>query len=122
MKMQSRSRADQARESTSWVSAGSARSLLLTVLGDFVIPDGRPVWTSTLVHVLVGVGVEERSARQAIARAASAGWIESERSGRRARWRLTPGGQRYIEEGAERVRSTSAPVAWDGKWLVIVTS
>jgi phenylacetic acid degradation operon negative regulatory protein len=68
------------------------------------------------------VGIEERSARQAIARAAQAGWIEAERSGRRARWRLTPSGQRYIEEGAERVRSTSASVPWDGKWLVIVTS
>ena len=27
------------------LGAASARSLLLTVLGEFVLPSGRPVWT-----------------------------------------------------------------------------
>ena len=29
----------------------SARSLLLTVFGEYVRPSGEPVWTSTLLHV-----------------------------------------------------------------------
>ncbi|MDN5856618.1 MAG: PaaX family transcriptional regulator, partial [Actinomycetia bacterium] len=62
------------RPSRPVVSAGSARSLLLTVLGELVLPAGEPVWTSSLLYVLKGVGVEEQTARQAIARGAAAGW------------------------------------------------
>ncbi|MDT7771332.1 MAG: PaaX-like protein, partial [Pseudonocardiales bacterium] len=34
------------------VAAGSARSLLLTVLGELVYPNGKPVWTASLLYVL----------------------------------------------------------------------
>lgn len=103
------------------MSAGSARSLLLTVLGELVLPAGRPVWTSSLLHVLTGVGVEEQTARQAIARGAAAGWIVGERHGREVRWEITPAGRQLIEEGARRVYSLSvgAP-AWDGRWLILL--
>ncbi|MFD0852743.1 PaaX family transcriptional regulator, partial [Actinomadura adrarensis] len=63
--------------------AGTAKSLLLTVFGEFVLPCDRPVWTSTLLHVLTGLGVEEKSVRQALNRMAADGWITSERAGRR---------------------------------------
>ena len=36
---------------------GSARSLLLTILGEFVLPSGEPPWTSTLLHVGWGLGL-----------------------------------------------------------------
>ncbi len=105
------------------ISPASARSLLLTVLGEFVLPSGRPVWTSTLLHVLVGLGVEEKSARQAIARTAADGWIASERDGRRVRWALTPPGCRLLTEGAERIYSFGAGGShWDGRWLILMVS
>ena len=44
----------------------TARSLLLTVFGEYVLPQGRPVWTSTLLQVLAGLDIEEKSARQAL--------------------------------------------------------
>ena len=50
----------------------SARSLLLTVLGEFVHARGGRVWTGTLVDALGALGVEQKSARQALARAAAA--------------------------------------------------
>src|SRR5438552_1103312 len=84
---------------------GSARSLLLTLLGEYVIGSDEPVWTSTLITVLAGVGVAEKSARQAISRAAAAGWIEGDKSGRRAAWRLTTPGRQLIAEGSQRVQS-----------------
>jgi len=46
--------------------ARSARSLLLTVLGEYVLPSGAPVWTSALLHVSAGLGIEEKAARQAL--------------------------------------------------------
>ena len=53
------------------VAATSARSLLLTVLGEIVLPAGTPVWTQTVLDLLATVGVEEKSARQALARTAA---------------------------------------------------
>jgi phenylacetic acid degradation operon negative regulatory protein len=103
------------------VSAGSARSLLLTVLGELVLPAGKPVWTSSLLHVLTGVGVEEQTARQAIARGAAAGWIVGERHGREVRWEITPAGRQLIEDGARRVYSLSVEApTWDGRWLILL--
>lgn len=102
------------------VSPGSARSLLLTVLGELVLPAGRPVWTSSLLHVLTGVGVEEQTARQAIARGAAAGWIVGERQGREVRWEITPAGRQLISDGARRVYSLSAAPEWDGRWLILL--
>lgn len=105
------------------VSHTSARSLLTTVLGEFVLPRGRPVWTSTLVDVLGEFGVEEKSARQALARTAAEGWLVSERVGRRVRWSLTPPGRRLLTEGAARIYGFGRDGGeWDGRWLMLLVS
>ncbi|NUR82822.1 MAG: PaaX family transcriptional regulator [Nonomuraea sp.] len=101
----------------------SARSLLLTVLGEYVLPQGSPAWTSSLLRVLGGVGVEEKSARQALSRMAADGWLASEREGRRVRWRLTPRGRDLLSEGAERIYAFGRDRdPWDGRWVVLITS
>ena len=105
------------------VSAGSARSQLLTVLGELVMPNGNSVWTSSLLYILTGLGIEEQTARQAIARGAAAGWITGHRHGREVQWELTPAGRRLIDQGAERVYSMSGEAAaWDGNWLILLVS
>lgn len=105
------------------VSGGSARSLLTTVLGEYVLPSGEPVWTSTLVDVLALFDVEEKAARQALARTAAEGWLSSDRVGRRVRWRLSPPGRRLLAEGAERIYGFgSGDRHWDGRWLVLLVS
>lgn len=100
------------------ISPGSARSFLLTLLGEFVAREERPVWTATLLRVLEGVGITEKAGRQAISRAAAAGWIESVRDGRRASWTLTARGRDLIMAGSLRVKSLAGE-AWDGEWLVL---
>lgn len=101
----------------------SARSLLLTIVGELMWPRADAAWTSSLVHTLNGLGVEERAARQAINRAASAGWIESKRQGREVSWTVGPAGQQIIRDGAKRVTSMSrAPKAWDGQWLSLLVT
>lgn len=102
---------------------GSARSLLLTVLGELVWPSGSPAWTSSLLAVMGGLGVEEGAARQAIARAAKSGWVEARRVGRETQWVLTPVLLRAFEEGTRRVASLSEPfLDWDGSWLVVLVT
>jgi phenylacetic acid degradation operon negative regulatory protein len=105
------------------VGGGSARSLLITILGEFVLPAAAPVWTGTLVDVLAMLDVEEKSARQALARTAAEGWLSSDRVGRRVRWHLTAPGRRLLVEGAERIYSFGSNYAdWDGRWLVLLVS
>ncbi len=101
----------------------SARSLLMTILGEFVLPRHEAAWTSTLVAALAMFGVEEKSARQALARSAGEGWIASQRFGRRVRWELTPPGRRLLTEGAERIYGFGRhEPTWDGQWLVVLVS
>lgn len=103
--------------------SGSARSVLLTILGEFVLPSGEAAWTATLLHVAGGLGLAEKSARQALARLAADGWITAHRAGRRVRWALTQPGHELLAEGAARIYSFGhdAP-AWDGRWLVLMVT
>ncbi len=102
------------------LGAASARSLLLTVLGEFVLPSGRPVWTSALIELLGDLEVAEKAARQAIMRTADSGWIEGSRIGRETRWALTAAGTRLLKEGTERIYGFAAEDGpWDGRWLVL---
>jgi phenylacetic acid degradation operon negative regulatory protein len=102
------------------LGAASARSLLLTVLGEFVLPSERPVWTSTLIELLADLDVAEKAARQAIMRTADSGWIEASRIGRETRWSLTQAGTDLLREGTERIYSFAAEgQPWDGRWLVL---
>lgn len=101
----------------------SARSLLLTVLGEFVLPHRRPVWTRAVLEVLGALGIEPKSARQALARTAAEGLLTSDRDGRRVRWSLTPAGERLLSEGADRIYGFGATeTGWDGRWLVLLAS
>jgi phenylacetic acid degradation operon negative regulatory protein len=101
----------------------SARSLLMTVLGEFVLPQDGAVWTSALVRALGMLGVEEKSARQALARAAAEGWLASLRQGRQVRWSLTGPGRRLLSEGAERIYSFGRRQRdWDRRWLLLIVT
>jgi len=101
----------------------SARHLLLTVLGEFVYPRRGEVWTGTLVEALGALGVEEKSARQALFRAAAEGLMSSTRHGRRVRWQLEPTGEQLLHEGTERIYGfMRQPHPWDGRWLVLTVS
>ena len=64
------------------------------MLGEFVLPRAEQVWTQVLLDVLSGLGVESKSARQALARTAAEGLLVSGRAGRRVRWSLTAAGHR----------------------------
>jgi phenylacetic acid degradation operon negative regulatory protein len=102
------------------IGTASARSLLLTILGEFVHPRGQAVWTATLVSALGLLGVEEKSARQALARAAAEGLMTSSRHGRRVQWDLTDEGRRLLLEGTERIYGFMRDGhGWDGRWLVL---
>jgi phenylacetic acid degradation operon negative regulatory protein len=102
------------------VGAPAARSLLLTILGEYVLPRGEAVWQETLVEALVSVGHTSQAARQALARSVRGGWLSTSRVGRRARVSLSPGAASLLETGAARIYSFGQPWDWDGRWLVLI--
>jgi phenylacetic acid degradation operon negative regulatory protein len=103
------------RQQVSLPADDSARSLLLTTLSELVVPADEPIWTRSLLYVLLGLGVSEQTSRQTLARASNRGWIEGERSGREVRWTATRQLEDMLEELTRRVESLSSPSEhWDG--------
>ncbi|MGY4101536.1 PaaX family transcriptional regulator [Nocardia sp. R16R-3T] len=101
-------------------SSPSARSVLITVLGELVEPCGQPVRTAALLYVLNGLGFGSHAGRQAVARTGAAGLIAARREGRETLWTLTDKAHRLFSEGDVRVLSTDVDITqWDGQWLVV---
>lgn len=103
------------------VGTPAARSMLLTVLGEYVLPRrGRDVWQEALVGALVAMGYTSQAARQALARSTRDGWLAAERQGRRARMSLSPATAELLRQGAERIYGFGETAEWDGHWLLVV--
>ena len=103
------------------VGAPAARSLLLTILGEYVLPRGEAVWQETLVGALVSVGYTQQAARQALARSVRDGWLETSRHGRRARVSLERrDGGAAAGPGPSGSTRSGRRGSWDGRWLVLV--
>jgi phenylacetic acid degradation operon negative regulatory protein len=101
------------------VGAPAARSLLLTVLGEYVLPRRAGVWQETLVAAMESLGYTQHAARQALARSTRGGWLETERRGRRARLTLSRGTADLLAAGAERIYTFGDPWQWEGRWLLV---
>jgi len=100
--------------------APSARGLLFTLLGEFVLTGGGTAWTSAVLAAFARLGIEEKATRQALMRTAASGWLDAEKVGRRTRWKLTGSARRMLTVGAERIYSFTGPDEnWDGRWLLV---
>jgi phenylacetic acid degradation operon negative regulatory protein len=94
--------------------------VLLTILGEYVLPRDEPVWQESLVGALVSVGHTQQAARQALARSIRGGWLSASRHGRRSRVTLSPRAAELLATGASRIYSFGSAWSWDGRWLVLV--
>src|SRR5436190_2522206 len=101
------------------VGAPAARSALLTVLGEYVLPLSGGVWQETLANALAAVGYKTHAARQALARSVTGGWLRTERHGRRSRVYLTDETADMLRTGAQRIYGFGEPWPWDGQWLLV---
>ena len=102
------------------VGAPAARSVLLTVLGEYVLPAQDGVWRETLVNALGALDYKTQAARQALARSINGGWLRTERYGRRSRVYLTEDTAAMLRTGTERIYGFGQPWEWDGRWLLVV--
>src|ERR1700754_4145548 len=102
------------------VGAPAARSTLLTVLGEYLLPRPDGAWQEALIAALRLLGHTPSDARQAGVRSTREGWLGAERAGRRSRMRLEPGTAELLRDGARRIYGFGEPAAWDGRWLLVV--
>jgi phenylacetic acid degradation operon negative regulatory protein len=102
------------------VGAPAARSVLLTLLGEYVLPGSGGAWQETLIGALETLDHKTPAARRALARSVTAGWLRTERHGRRSRVHLTEPTAEMLRSGTERIYSFGDPWDWDGRWLLVV--
>jgi phenylacetic acid degradation operon negative regulatory protein len=99
----------------------TGRGLLMTVLGELVLPNGGAVWTQTLIETMELLDVRPKAARQSIARMHDRGWLDRTKMGRRTRWQLTVDAEGLLASGARRIYDFGRqPKTWDGRWLVLL--
>ncbi|MFK8022413.1 MAG: PaaX family transcriptional regulator C-terminal domain-containing protein [Ilumatobacter sp.] len=105
------------------VNSDNARGLMITVLGEFVRPNGGSAWTQTLIEAMELVGVQDKATRQVLARLADRGWLDRSKAGRRTHWHLTASSRALLETGADRIYGFGrSEQRWDGRWLVVLAS
>ncbi len=99
--------------------ARTARTLMLTILGEAVAPYGSSVWQETLVAGLGTLDVSAIAARQVVARATREGLLKSERVGRRSLMHISEDALDRLHEGRQRTLSFGDSAEWDERWLLV---
>lgn len=102
----------------------SARSVLVTIFGDSVIPTGGEIWLGDLIGLCAPFGFNDRLVRTSMFRLSNEGWFEIERVGRRSRYRLTPAATGEFADADERIYRAPGPgwpdPGWDGTWTLVI--
>ena len=98
----------------------NAKSLIVSVFGDAILPHGGSVWLGSLVQMLALFGINERGVRTSVFRLAKEGWFTAQPVGRRSYYALTRS-SRLRFEAAHRTIYAAGPRAWDGMWTVVFT-
>ena len=97
----------------------SARSVLVTVLGDSVLPVTKTLWLSSLFELAEPFGFSERLVRTSMFRLVAEGWMTNERIGRRSRYSMTLLAVRESEDADRRIYGAESD-PWDGLWTFAV--
>ena len=95
----------------------SARTLLLTVLGEYVrYPGDETVMAGAVVGALGACGVGEAATRRALTRLVREGWLRTEPVGRRTRVVLEPRLVTLLTAWTHRLERAVEETPWRGEW------
>jgi phenylacetic acid degradation operon negative regulatory protein len=97
----------------------SARTLLITVFGDSIVPHGGEVWIGTLLRLVEPLGIDERLARTSLHRLVGEGLLVTRRHGRRAFYSVSPAAGHDFRS-AERRIYYPRDERWDGRWTLVI--
>lgn len=96
-----------------------AKSLLVTIWGDAIVPHGSEAALSSIIDLAACFGASDRLVRTSIFRLTRDGWLAGVRDGRRSYYKLTADGRRKVEHAYRRIYSPPA-ASWDGNWLIAI--
>lgn len=102
-----------------WVAEpqNTARSVIVTIFGDTIIPATSSVWLAQLFQLTDTFDFSARLVRSSLRRLVEAGWFTTERVGRESRYTLTPFAIEESEQAEKRIYRTPHP-DWSGCWTV----
>ena len=95
------------------------QALLITLLGDYLLARGEPVWSGGIVRMLETFGFTPASARLSLSRLSRKGLLRRSKDGRLTYYELSDAGLRLLEEGKQRIFSFGAEDEWEGTWTVV---
>lgn len=95
------------------------QSLVITLLGAYVHPDERAVWSGGLVKLLGEFDFSAGAARVALVRLTRRELLERVRDGRLVHYRLTARTQALLDEGDRRIFSLSHEVRAAKVWTIL---
>jgi phenylacetic acid degradation operon negative regulatory protein len=99
------------------------QSLMLTVLGNYVLGRDIAVFSGSFIELFARLGVGEPAARSTLTRMVSRDLLSRHRRGRRMHFGLTPRSEEILLDGERRVwRRGAVNTGWDGRWTVLAFS
>lgn len=98
----------------------NSKSLIVSLLGDAVLPHGGRIWLGSLVDLVEPFGCNERVVRTSVFRLSKEGWLVSTLVGRRSFYSLTESGRRRFE-AAHRIIYAAAAKPWRERWTIVFT-
>lgn len=99
--------------------APRAKSLIVTVYGDAVLPHGGSVWLGSLIGLLAHFGLSERIVRTSVFRLCKDGWLTNRQIGRRSLYRATDSGQERFAAAERRIYAPPDRL-WNRGWSLLM--
>ena len=70
----------------------NTQSMILTIFGDYIRPNGNKIWIGSLIRLLKEFGHNEQAVRVSVSRMMKNGLLQSEKKGNKSYYSLTPRG------------------------------
>jgi phenylacetic acid degradation operon negative regulatory protein len=99
------------------------QTLLLMLLGDFVLDRDVGVFSGSVIDTLARLGISSHATRSTLTRMVSRDLLRRQRHGRKMYFGLTPRSTAILRDGRTRIWETGAVNdRWDGTWTLLCFS
>jgi phenylacetic acid degradation operon negative regulatory protein len=96
------------------------QSIMLALLGDYVLGRGLYVYSGSYIEALTRVGISEQATRSTLTRMVNRGLLQRRRRGRRMYFGLTARSEAILRDGGTRMWGTAAVNAGSGRsWTLV---
>lgn len=96
-----------------------AKSLVMTIFGDAIVPHGARLWLGSLIELAAPLGTADRLLRTSVFRLVQEGWLVASREGRRSSYALEPHARPRFERANRRIYAAPG-LDWDGGWTLLL--